>query len=173
LSEDSALDVVQFFIGFSMKDLTVIGSIDIDGVIHHVMLPLPLLVQDGFTYLGSLVSYYYEAADSLKSSASAFLSIGDNILSASAGLLSSSGCVAADIRLSLRPLFIDSDSYISWCRALLSVSESASSEDSVSFRISSDGLTVCPSLCWLGEYTSACEFRVDNYLSAPSVLQFV
>lgn len=156
-----------------MKDLTVIGSIDVDGVCHHVMLPLPLLVQDGFTYLGSLVSYYYDSADYLKSSASSFIQIGDNILSAASGTLSISGCIAADIRLSLNPLVIDSDSYLSWCRAILCVSCPASREDRLSFKISSDGLEVCPALCWLGEYTSACEFRVNNYLAAPSILQFV
>lgn len=156
-----------------MKDLTVVGSIDIDGVFHHVMLPLPLLVQDGFLYLGSLASYYYDESVLLKSSAAEFVRIGDSILSAGAGMSDSSGCIAADIRLALSPLVVEADSYLSWCRALLSASSEASREDGLSFRISSDGLTVCPALCWLGEYTNACEFRVDNHLSAPSILQFV
>lgn len=154
----------------SVKDLTIVGVIEIDGCSHRIAIPLPLLVQDGMLYLGSLAARYFEEAEKSRSSAEALRQFGENIISGAAGLLSHTGCGLADLRLSLRPLVVNEDLFDSWCRALVGVSVRASREDGLSFRISSDGLQVCPGLFWLGEYTSACDFSVSNNLVAPRVL---
>jgi len=153
-----------------LKDLTVIGTIEVDGKVNRVSLPLPLLVQDGMLYMGTLAARYFEEADKSKSSAESLRRLGENILSAAAGNLTKSGCGMADLRLALQPLVVYGNAFDSWRRALLKVSTRASREDRLSFRISSNGLEVCPALFWLGEYTSACDFSVSRKLAAPKTL---
>jgi len=153
-----------------LKDLTVIGTIEVDGKVNRVSLPLPLLVQDGMLYMGTLAARYFEEAEKSKSSAESLRRLGDNILSAAAGNLTKSGCGMADLRLALQPMVVYGNSFAAWRRALLKVSTRASREDRLSFRISSDGLEVCPALLWLGEYTSACDFNISSKLVAPKKL---
>lgn len=156
------------------KDLTVIGTIEVDGRINRVSLPLPLLVQDGMLFMGALAGRYFEEAEQSKSIASSLCAIAENILAAASGSLVKSGSGLADIRLALRPLVVREESYTDWCRALLSVSTRPSTkEDRFSFRISSRGLEVCQSLSWIGEYTSACDFDVSGTLVTPNVSQLV
>jgi len=152
------------------KDLTVVGTIEVDGKVHRVALPLPLLVQDGMLYMGSLAARYFEEAEKSKASAAALRTLGENILSGAAGNISKTGCGLADLRLALHPLVVYGNAFDSWRRALLKVSTRASREDRLSFRISSNGLEVCPALFWLGEYTSACDFSVSRKLVAPKTL---
>lgn len=154
----------------SMKDLMVVGSIEVDGRVHRVSLPLPLLVQDGMLYIGALAARYFEEADRSKSSAPALRQIGDRILSAAAGNTAKSGCGLVDLRLALSPLVVYSNSFAAWRRALLKIAFRASREDRLSFRISNDGFEVCPSLFWLGEYTTACPFSTSSKLVAPKTL---
>lgn len=154
----------------AVKDLTVVGTIEVDGKVHRVALPLPLLVQDGMLYLGTLAARYFEEAEKSKSSAESLRRLGENILSAAAGSSSKSGCGLADMRLALRPLVVYGNAFGSWRRALLKVSTRASREDRLSFRISNTSLEVCQSLFWLGEYTSACDFNVSCKLVSPKTL---
>lgn len=157
--------------GGAEKDLTIIGTIEVDGKTHRVALPLPLLVQDGMLYLGTLAARYFEEAEKSKASAAALRTLGENILSGAAGNISKTGCGLADLRLALQPLVVYGNAFDSWRRALLKVSTRASRENRLSFRISSQGLEVCSSLFWLGEYTSACEFKVSRELVAlPTLL---
>jgi hypothetical protein len=60
------------------KDLTVVGSIEVDGKMHRVALPLPLLVQDGMLYMGLLAARYFEEAEKSKASAAALRTLGAN-----------------------------------------------------------------------------------------------
>jgi hypothetical protein len=152
------------------KDLTVVGVIEIDGKTHRVALPLPLLVQDGFLYLGTLAARYFEEAEKSKASAAALRTLGENILSGAAGNISKTGCGLADLRLAVLPLVVYGSAFDSWKRALFKVSTRASREDRLSFRISSTGFEVCPALFWLGEYTSACDFSISRKLVAPKTL---
>ena len=154
----------------AVKDLTVVGTIEVDGKVHRVALPLPLLVQDGMLYMGALAARYFEEAEKSRASAASLRQLGENILSGAAGNLVKSGCGLADLRLALQPLVVYGNAFHSWRRALLKVSTRASREDRLSFRISSTGLEVCPSLFWLGEYTSACDFSVSRKLVAPKTL---
>ena len=153
-----------------LKDLTVIGTIEVDGKINRISLPLPLLVQDGMLYMGTLAARYFEEAEKSKSSAESLRHLGENILSAVAGNLTKSGCGLADLRLALQPMVVYEKSFTAWRRVLLKVSSRASREDRLSFRISSHGFEVCPSLLWLGEYTSACDFSISDKLVAPKTL---
>ena len=157
----------------AVKDLTVVGTIEVDGKAHRVALPLPLLVQDGMLYMGGLAARYFEEAEKSRASAASLRQLGENILSAAAGNLAKSGCGLADLRLALRPLVVYGNSFDSWRRALLKVSTRASREDTLSFRISSHGLEVCESLFWLGEHTSACDFSVSRKLVSPKTLMVV
>jgi hypothetical protein len=156
-----------------LKDLTVFGTIEIDGVVNHVALPLPLLVQDGLLYLGFLVLRYFEEAENSRSSADFLFNSGQRILDMMSGNVDTSGCGIADLRFSLSPLVVREGSFDSWCRALLSVSMKIHEDDKLNFRISSDGLTVNSSLFWLGEYTSACDFRVDENLVSTKFVTLV
>lgn len=157
----------------AVKDLTVVGAIEVDGKMHRVALPLPLLVQDGMLYMGALAARYFEEAEKSKASAAALSQLGENILSGAAGNISKTGCSLADLRLALQPLVVYGNAFTSWRRALLKISVRASREDRLSFRISSSGLEVCPALFWLGEYTSACDFSVNSKLVAPRSLMAV
>lgn len=151
------------------RDLSITGVIELDGRRHRVCLPLPLLIQDGFLFFGNLATKYFEEAEKSKASVARLQSQASSILDAMSGLIEKSTSDVANIRLSLTPLVVTESQYTSWCRALLSVSKKAVREDKISFTLSASGLSVCSSLFWLNDYTSACPFKVNTRLSACTV----
>lgn len=155
------------------RDLSVSGVIESGGRRHKVCLPLPLLVQDGMLFFGCLASKYFEEAEKSKASAPGLRQIGETILNAAAGVVDKSGNELADIRLSVSPLVVTNGHYSSWRRALIDVAMPASSEDKVSFRLTDRSFEVCPQLHWLGDYSCACDFKINSKLSPAHVQALV